>query len=229
MNDERLKILLQTAAQDRLTPAEEAELVRLLADSANRGKLDRELTPSKDRFADLHDYQQALRAKEPKIPEAKLQALLAALPKSFAPKSPPNVVSFRRWFAPVAFVGAMAACFALVFWFSGKRAAPPRVFEFGMVATIVPTRSASENFSNNLGAQWQVTPLKDLVALTNWSSAELPTTVAARIWIDEEAGKLRAVYRRSDGTIVRTETMLDSKTSVENQLKLFEAKISGNL
>ncbi|MBK8858157.1 MAG: hypothetical protein IPN11_10935 [Opitutaceae bacterium] len=224
MNDHRLRILLDAGAQRWLTDAEETELSRLLEDPANREVLDRELGPLKHRFGALLDYHRARQAVEPKIPPARLEALLTGMTDRMAP-SAPKVVPFRRWFGPVMAAAAIAACLTVVVWYQrpgpqsrtgGELAIPsaptsvpgvataPRTrgtFEFAVVATIASVRGAAEKTGSTLGPDWRVVPQENLASLRAWSTASLPASVTARVWVDEEAGKLRAMYRLADGTV----------------------------
>lgn len=249
MNNERLKFLLDAAARQRLTEPEQTELSRLLENAANREVLDREMGPLKNRFGALLDYHQANRAEGPEIPEARLEALLAGVTGTAVP-SAPKVVPFRRWFGPVMAVAAVAACLALMVWFQrsgsqsrgggevavpsaptppvggGKASRPRGIFEFGIVATIAPVRGDAEKSPSALGSDWRVVQQENLAALRAWSTASLPVNVTARVWVDEEAGKLRALHRLADGTVASAERVIDTKGPIELQVKGFAEQLA---
>jgi hypothetical protein len=248
MNDARLKLLLEAGARRRLTDAEETELLRLLEVPANREALERELGPLKNRYGALLDYQQAIQANRPEIPAARLEALLAEVTGQAAP-SDPKVVPFRRWLGPLMAVAGIAACLALMVWYqqtgpqprSGGEIAVPtapaavpgvataprarRAFEFAIVASIAAVRGDSEKSGSSLGPDWRVMPQENLASLRAWSAADLPAGVTARVWVDEEAGKLRARYRRADGAVVSSESVIDTKKSIEQQVRAFAEQL----
>lgn len=249
MNDNRLRILLDAGAQRGLTDAEETELSRLLEDPANREVLDRELGPLKHRFGALLDYHRARQAVEPKIPPARLEALLAGMTDRMSPSA--KVVPFRRWFGPVMAAAAIAACLTVVVWYQrpgpqsrtgGELTIPsapasvpgvataPRTrgtFEFAVVATIASVRGAAEKTGSTLGPDWRVVPQENLASLRAWSTASLPAGVTAKVWVDEEAGKLRARCRLADGTVASAERVIETKASIEQQVREFAEQLAG--
>jgi hypothetical protein len=229
MTQDRLTPLLAAAAQHRLSAAEEAELARLLEDPANRAQADRELRSFRHRVGVLWDYQQALAAGEPPIPEARLEALLANLkarqpePQAALPRS-----NFRRWVGPLAAAG-LAAGVTLVFWLQQPAAGTAPRFEFGVVASLTPSVVRGETAAKGagLGGDWREAPQRDLAALRAWSAGDLPVGVTARVWCDEEAGLLRARYRRTDGSIAIAEKKLEAEMPVAEQVRRFGAALPG--
>lgn len=238
---------MDAGAQRRLTDAEEAELALLLENPANRELLDRELKPLKNRFGALLDYKLAVRADQPEIPAARLEVLLAGVTGKAA-HSDPKVVPFRRWLRPIIVVAAIAACLALMVWYQrpgpnsrgGELVAPTAAtpasgiasaarsrgtFEFAIVATIASVRGDSEKTASTLGPDWRVVPQENLASLRAWSTADLPASVTVRLWVDEEAGKLRALYRLADGTVAPSEIVIDTKKSIEQQVRAFAEQL----
>lgn len=226
MNNERLKSLLEAAALGRLTEAEATELARLLEIPANLELADRELAALKHRIGAALDYHYACKATEPQIPAARLEALLAtvAIGKEIASSST-KVVPIRRWVRPVLAAAAMAACVSLLFWYQRPDAPKPSVFEFGIVATTAPVRGEPVGRESKLGSHWKVVTQENLASLRAWSAASLPKEVTVRVWVDEEAGKLRAVHRRSDGTIATAERTIETRAPIVEQVERFAAQL----
>ncbi len=196
------------------------------------------------------DYDHARRAQTPAIPEARLEALLASLTGRKAPAAsrPPP---FRRWLGPAAAVGAIAAGLTLVVWYqrpdpqasSGGElrapSAPPAiasapaasrsrgVFEYAVMATLGSVRGDSAKTASRLGPDWREVPQQNLAALAAWAAADLPAEVAVRIWVDEEAGKLRARYRRADGNIATDDRPIALDQPTEQQVRSFVEQLTG--
>jgi hypothetical protein len=230
MTQDRLTALLAAAAQHRLSGAEEAELARLLEDPANRERADRDLRGFRHRVGVLWDYQQALAAGEPSIPEARLEALLATVQaRQPEPQAAPARSKLRRWIGPLAAAAALAASVTLVIWLQRPAAGAAPRFEFGVVASLAPSvvRGANEPRGPGLGGDWRQVPQRDLAALRAWSSGDLSAGVAARVWCDEEAGMLRARYRRADGSVGTAERKLESEVPVPEQVRRFGTSLSG--
>jgi hypothetical protein len=229
MTQDRLTPLLAAAAQHRLSAAEEAELSRLFEDPANRAQADRELRSFRHRVGVLWDYQQALAAGEPPIPEARLEALMAALQaRRPEPQAAPRRSAFRRWVGPLA-AAALAAGVTVVFWLQQPATGAAPRFEFGVVASLTPSVVRGETAAKGagLGGDWREAPQRDLAALRAWSAGDLPVGVTARVWCDEEAGMLRARYRRADGSIATAERKLEAEIPMAEQVRRFGAGLPG--
>lgn len=230
MTPDRLTHLLAAAAQPRFSAREHAELAHLLEDPANRERADRELRAFKQRLGVLWDYQQAAPFEEPAIPEARLETLLAGLrEQNKVVEMRPRRKPFRRWFGPLAAVAALAAGLTVVFWSPGTEGVKPGRFEFGVVDSVASTtvRGGNEPPGAALGTGWTEVKQQSLAALQAWSTGELPAGVAARVWFDEEAGLLRARYRRAEGSIATAERKLESEIPVPEQVRRFGASLPG--
>lgn len=243
MNHDRLKSLLAAAAQQRLSDAEVAELARRFENPANRAEGERELAVWRYRLGVLLDYHAAVRTGEPGIPEARLTALVAAVTgqgSAVAPKS--GAGGRHRWRRPAA-AAAIAAGLAIVLWQrgteprrkgGGETSAPPLTqvaevvsakpawlrggCEFGVIAAGAVTRGDGAGRGERLSADWRVVPLENLAQLRAWTTGELPPGVAARAWVDEEAGQLRAVYRQADGSLASIARSVESGAPISEQV-----------
>ncbi len=154
-----------------------------------------------------------------------MAALQARRPE---PQAAPRRSAFRRWVGPLA-AAALAAGVTVVFWLQQPATGAAPRFEFGVVASLTPSVVRGETAAKGagLGGDWREAPQRDLAALRAWSAGDLPVGVTARVWCDEEAGMLRARYRRADGSIATAERKLEAEIPMAEQVRRFGAGLPG--
>ncbi len=206
MEDQDFQSLVMKVLAREATPSETDLLESLMAKDKAREMEFHSMKQTVEIFREGLPLAQALKAGEPELPAYRWNELQAAVGREFGEKEQRAVIQqstwslwYERFSFKAAFAGAlaMAAIVVSVMVFSFPQA---REIEIGMYKDFA-TRGSGDSFVAPVLPDVTTVVFQKEEDFEKWKKESLPQNQKARIWIDEETGSIRLLWRDTHGNI----------------------------